>query len=220
MAQATQTNPEPQPTPRRLHVAWRCVISVVVLLHLTAVFIPPFTFATRSGPSPDLVSPLAIRVMNVFRIYIDAAFLNHGYAFFAPDPGPSHLIKYRLEFDDGRPPLEETFPDLKRHWPRLLYHRHFMLSEQLNGEFAPQVMPADLPEDQVENWKRALESYVAKWNSFEQHLLHKHGAQRIRMVRVQHRLPAWLGVRDEGMKLDDQSLYRELAKEVDARDVP
>jgi hypothetical protein len=220
MANSTKAEPLPQSTPRSLHVGWRCVISVLVLLHLTAVFIPPFTFATRSGPSPDLVSPLAIRVMGYFRIYIDAAFLNHGYAFFAPDPGPSHLIKYRLEFDDGRLPINATFPDLKRHRPRLLYHRHFMLSEQLNGEWAPPVMPPDLPADQVENWKQALESYDAKWNSFEQHLLHKYGAQRITMVRIQHRLPAWLEVRDRNQRLDDPSLFREIPKEVDARDVP
>ena len=37
----------------------------------------------------------------VFRPYLEAAYLDHGYAFFAPDPGPSHLVRYELEFDDG-----------------------------------------------------------------------------------------------------------------------
>ncbi len=114
----------------------RVVVSVLVVLHLAAVIIPPFTLAT-SSPMEGTVSPLASRLLVVVRPYVEAAYLWHGYAFFAPNPGPSHLVRYRLTFDDGRPPVVAMFPNRDRHWPRLLYHRHFMLAEQLHADFVP-----------------------------------------------------------------------------------
>jgi hypothetical protein len=114
----------------------RTFVSVLVVLHLAAVIIPPFTLAT-SSPMEGTVSPLASRLLVIVRPYVEAAYLWHGYAFFAPNPGPSHLVRYRLTFDDGRPPIVAMFPDRQRHWPRLLYHRHFMLAEQLHADFVP-----------------------------------------------------------------------------------
>jgi hypothetical protein len=198
---------------------WPAAISVAIIVHLTAIIIGPFAFATRSGP--DSISPLALAVMNVLRPYTEAAYLNHGYAFFAPDPGPSYLIRYRLEFDDGRAPVEGTFPDLQQHWPRLLYHRHFMLSEQLNSDYVPPRPPPGLGSQETARWKQAREIYVAKWGSFERHLLSKYGADRLTMVRVQHRLPAWIEVRQQrDLRLDDKTLYREIPKDVDVGEAP
>ncbi len=105
------------------------VVSLLLLIHITAVFIAPFTFASSSGPGS--ASPFAVGLMNALRAYIDAVYLDHGYFFFAPNPGPSHLVRCRLEYEAGREAEESTFPDRQRHWPRLLYHRHFMLSESL-----------------------------------------------------------------------------------------
>jgi hypothetical protein len=71
------------------------LISVGLLLHLTAVIMAPFAMP----PSSELVRDVADRL----RPYIDSLYLDHGYRFFAPSPGPSHLVRYRLELPDDVP---------------------------------------------------------------------------------------------------------------------
>lgn len=212
-----ESNPKPAPSAadaRTVH-SWslrrRLLVSLLVTLHLLAVFTAPFTFAA-SGP--ESASPFAIGLMNVVRPYIDMMYLNHGYFFFAPEPGPSHLLKCRLEFDDGREDLELTFPDRNQQWPRLLYHRHFMLAEQLQSSFVPANPPEDAPREIREAWRRDREFYETRKRSFEEHLLHRHGAARVTLVRVQHRPPPHAAVL-RGMPLTDPALYRELPEEVE-----
>lgn len=149
--------------------------------------------------------------MGWFRPYINAMYLNHGYAFFAPNPGPSHLVRYRIEFDDGREPIEGVFPDLKTQRPRLLYHRHFMLAESLYSLYTPPEEPDEIPlspefarnlsdaqrrameatikqrhREQVALWKHSRRQYVALWSSLERHLRSVHGGDRITLTRVEH----------------------------------
>src|SRR5262245_51934120 len=132
------TPTEPMPPRQAAAISWsrpaRRAATVLILLHLSAVFVAPFAFActTRSGSSP-----FADGLMSWYRPYVDLLYLNHGYAFFAPDPGPSHLVRYRVEFADERPPIEGVFPDLKTQRPRLLYHRHFMIAETLYNLYTP-----------------------------------------------------------------------------------
>src|SRR5262245_32283171 len=169
---------------------WRWLISAALAFHVAAVFMGPFAFSTQTPGGRS--SNLAEWLMPVFRPYVQAAYLEHGYAFFAPDPGPSHLVEYQVDFDDGRPSIAGTFPNLKEHRPRLLYHRHFMLSEQLHSSFTPASL-ANLAEreprplDPIEQsewkayfarqqeqgeaaWERSRRAYEARWESFERHL--------------------------------------------------
>ncbi|MCO6456879.1 MAG: hypothetical protein J5I93_16395 [Pirellulaceae bacterium] len=192
----------------------RRLVSGLLLLHVTAVFTAPFTFATSSGPG--FASPFAGTLMGLLEPYINAVFLNHGYFFFAPNPGPAHLVRYRLEFDDGREPVEGLFPDLRRHWPRLLYHRHFMLSESLNGRFAPPEPPPEIVGDPVAMaaWQRARRQYEALRDSYANHLRKQYGAARVELTRVEHRLPTTYEVIEQGMRLDDPSLYLDLPDEL------
>jgi hypothetical protein len=191
----------------------RWVLSGLLLLHVTAVFVAPFTFATSRAPG--MASPFAATVMNFLSPYIDAAFLNHGYFFFAPNPGPAHLVKYRLEFRDGRESVERMFPDLQRHWPRLLYHRHFMLAESLNGRFVPPQPPPEMAADPVARagWQRSRRSYELLRDSYAEHLRARYGASRVTLTRVEHRLPSPFEVLERGMRLDDPSLYIELSED-------
>ena len=159
---------------------WRLVASALILLHITAVWVAPFSVP----PS----SPLAQQIASWFRPYLEAAFLNHGYKFFAPDPGPTHLVRYELKLPDGQT-RRGVFPDLSQQRPRLLYHRHMMLSERLEGP--PQAY-----------WIPAFA------RSYAQHLLHEHQAQSVALYLVTHALPSPQQVQS-GMKLDDPSLYRE-----------
>ncbi len=129
------------------HVAWRCLVSLFVALHLTAVFSAPWDLATQSALPPGYMAPqgqpdlppanssvwqrpaVTRALRSFFSHYLNLAYLNHGYEFFAPDPAGTHVINYRVTRSDGST-VEGQFPDLKEQWPRLLYHRHMMLAEQ------------------------------------------------------------------------------------------
>jgi hypothetical protein len=104
----------------------RCVVSILLLGYLAIVLLGPL-----SNPvgSEFLTRPLARVVAPVHR----TLFLGHGYRFFGPDPGPSHMIVYRFVNSDGDL-IEKRFPQREQIWPRLLYHRWFMLSETVFQE--------------------------------------------------------------------------------------
>ena len=70
----------------------RLVVSGLLVWHLVAVVLGPLSLPP---------SILASAVQPLFRPYIRAAFLDHSYKFFAPDPGPSHLIRYDVTLADG-----------------------------------------------------------------------------------------------------------------------
>lgn len=59
--------------------------------------------------------------------YLECLYLNHGWHFFAPDPGPSHLLTFEWTDSSGQT-SELTWPN-RDIQPRLLYHRHLMLTE-------------------------------------------------------------------------------------------
>lgn len=105
----------------------RC-FSLAIVAYLAVVVLGPL-----SNPigSEFLTRPLAKLVSPVHRIL----HLGHGYRFFGPDPGPSHLVVYRITGQQGEL-VEGHFPDRDRHSPRLVYHRWFMLSETVFNEHA------------------------------------------------------------------------------------
>jgi hypothetical protein len=165
--------------------------------------------------------------------YISALFLDHGYFFFAPDPGPSALVDYKVELADSRAPIEGRFPNLKEQQPRLLYHRYFMLSEALYARFAPPEPPPAPPSPpltaseqerrlheinlaeharQVEEWKRRRQVYEAMRTSIEQHLLAEYGGERVTITQVQHRPPMPDEVSVLRKPLDAPEFYRNLSE--------
>ena len=164
----------------------RIIVSGFLIIHILAVFMPPFTFATSSGPGN--VSPFAAPLMRLVKPYTDVMYLDHGYFFFAPNPGPSHLLKATLEFSKDQPTRELEFPDRKQQWPRLLYHRHFMLAEQLHSDFVPPRPPPDLDPESLSRWQRARDLYVRKRDSFAEHLRTRYGAEKVTLARVEHQL--------------------------------
>lgn len=186
--------PEPQPAD-----AWspgrRRAVTALLLLHLTALMIAPLAVPPTS--------PLFLTVRTWVRPYVEAAFLDHGYKFFAPEPGPSHLIRYVVTRSDGTR-REGLFPSRDEHRPRLFYHRHFMLSEFVNS-LAP--TGEDSPLSQ------------AYARSYAQHLLAVHEGAEVKLYLRRHELPSAEAVA-EGMRLDDARLYRERALGVYQRETP
>ena len=172
----------------------RRAISVLLLVHVTAVFAAPFQIAATREGAP---SPFATTVHEALFPYIQLARLDQGYQFFAPNPGPTHLIKYSVEFDDGRESVEGRFPDLGEQWPRLFYHRHMMLSEALNGLAPP---PPFFPSQEA--WEASLPRVrdldAISTDDFERedrlaydyanHLLRKHDGDRVKVTVVRHNI--------------------------------
>ena len=181
----------------------RVVVSLLVTLHLLAVFIGPYAM-------PQQASPLAGDVRTVLRPYVDALYLNNGYRFFAPEPGPSHLIRYELQLANGTE-MKGQFPDRKVNRPRLLYHRYFMLSEFANTL----VVPEDAPAETAKAEREVFELYV---RSYARHLAIKHNAKQVKLTLVEHLLPGIDSVGRDRMALDDPRLYQELPLGTFSRD--
>jgi hypothetical protein len=163
---------------------WRWVLSAAIVFHLLAVVTGPWSFA-------PLHSPLADDAFRTLRPYLETLGLANGYRFFAPEPGPSNLIHYEMEFADGRKQAG-VFPDKTAEWPRLRYHRHFMLSEFLNSIDTP-------------NSPDLAKAYA---ESYAEHLAHEHQAKQVTISMRRHRLPT-IEESQRGLKLDDPSLYKD-----------
>jgi hypothetical protein len=99
----------------------RRIVSLILGFHLFCVVLAPLAIVE---PRPGL----AVDIQRVLRPYSEFLYLIHGYRFFAPEPGPSHIVQYEIGGQSGEA-MSGRFPDRQRHWPRLLYHRWFMLSE-------------------------------------------------------------------------------------------
>jgi hypothetical protein len=225
------SSPERKPAPDlsfSLPLAWRIGLSGLLLVHLAAVFLPPFQFASRAGDGSS--SPFANWLTEWVRPYADALYMNHGYAFFAPNPGASHLVAYKVEFADGREPVTGRFPNLKEQQPRLKYHRHFMIAEALNNQFEWPVQPPKpsppalngptvknaklIYQDQLQQyeaavkiWEHRRRQYEAMQKSLEQHLVQTHGGSKATLTRVEHQLLSPFQVRELEMRADDASTY-------------
>ncbi|WP_010585209.1 hypothetical protein [Schlesneria paludicola] len=156
------------------------LINAWLVFHLFAILVCP--------ASVEPSSPLARSCFDFVAPYLHTIYLDHGFHFFAPDPGPSTLVTYKLEFADGttktgRIPDRSTFP-------RLLYHRYFMLTEFLgNG-----------PEESQPFVERAL----------ARNLCRDTGALRVSLTQIVHELPTQEQVRI-GRNLNDPTLFTETA---------
>jgi hypothetical protein len=156
------------------------LVNVWLVYHLAAIVLAPWS-----------VPPASRLVQNSWRAvgaYDQILFLNHGYHYFAPEPGNSTLVAYVLEMPDGT--LQTGRIPNRDIRPRLLYHRHFMLTESLaSDDLSPSV-------------RTELIRAMAR------ELCREHHAQRVTLSRVTHRLPSMEFVRAGGA-LDDPESYTE-----------
>ncbi|HZZ72664.1 MAG TPA: hypothetical protein VFE24_10440 [Pirellulales bacterium] len=189
---------------RALSRRWKIGLSLLIALHLVAVFVAPW-----SGPPP--ASDLSRHAMECFEPYLLAAHLLHGYRFFAPQPGPSYLVEYELTMADGSKQTGR-FPDLATEWPRLYYHRFFMLSTFVNTNLPLDPPPeldrnsplyADFLRNRAEQ-KTLLETLT---HAIGAELLGAHGAQQVKLTLVEHGFP-FLSQFQAGGSLTDPRSYR------------
>lgn len=216
---------EPAPTETSLDPKFatsrpfRIVASVLIIGHVWAIVGRPIEFATQG---PFGTSPSATLFRNPVRAYSQFAYLDHGYAFFAPDPGPSHLIAATVKAKDGQT-TELRYPDLGDQWPRLMYHRHFMLAEFLNNVYHP---PGEPPQNIADNpiaareWRMARRRYESVRDSIADCLRKQHPECDIAIERLQHRQPGLPEFFEENMPLDDARLVIMLLDEIEPMELP
>ena len=154
------------------------LLNLWLAFHVFAIVISP------AGMPP--ASPLLVDASRVAQPYNELLFLNHGYHYFAPDPGASTLVQYEIE-RPGDIPLKGRFPDTAT-FPRLRYHRFFMLAENVRA-FSPEIQEA------------ILEAYA-------RHFAKIHNAERIRLSFINHE-PSSIARIQAGGKLDDPETYFE-----------
>jgi len=161
------------------------LVNVWLAFHVFAIFVSP-------APMPP-ASPLLVDASRVALPYNQLMFLNHGYHFFAPDPGPSSLISYRVEIE-GEAPIKGRFPDTSI-FPRLRYHRYFMLAENVWG----------FPEQTQEECLRA----------YARHFANRHNAEKIALISVSHRPSSISRILAGGELSDPETFDEELLEEYD-----
>lgn len=178
----SQNKPEKEGPSRRRIWLRRCgyvLLNAWLIMHLTAIVSAPATV----GPS----SQLSRNVWEVVSPYLQATYLNHGFHYFAPQPGSSNLVGWTVTLKDGST-KSGRFPNFDI-VPRLFYHRHFMMSEYL-GNSDPE-----------------LQQVIVK--SFARNLCREHDAVSVSLSTIRHDLPSMERVRAGG-SLDDSDLYEEL----------
>jgi hypothetical protein len=108
--------------------ARKVVVSLLVLLHFTSIFV-----SVTSVPPPNSAPPwLSVQAWYyVFRPYSSFMYLNNAYHFYSPEPGPPTLAWFYVNYDDGtgrwlKLPSHKDSP-VPMHFQRLL-----ALTESIN----------------------------------------------------------------------------------------
>ena len=190
------------------------VVGALFLLHMAGVAAEPFRMFTQSEFQSD--APDSGLLRTVYSPYVEFLFLNHGYFFFAPNPGPAHLLECEISLPDSTENSASTriltLPDRSEQFPRLYYHRHFMLSEFYNNMFALPIseMPPEIADDEqlASSWRYSRDAYDDIRSSIRNHILFRFpDATRVNLRRVEHNLPTVYDFHVDGIQLQDSRLY-------------
>ena len=134
-----------------------------------------------------------------------------------------------MKFEDGRETLVAEFPDRETQWPRLLYHRHFMLAEEL-FRLAPGPLPPqprrptdDSPaarrvferqkeawQTQFSRWKTQRAMYERLRTSVANHLKYDYQASDVSLVLREHRQLDLIEFTEDRLGLRDKQTYIDL----------
>ncbi|MFK7821472.1 MAG: hypothetical protein AB8G99_22340 [Planctomycetaceae bacterium] len=153
-------------------------LNVWIVFHVLSIMITPMTVGASSQ--------LSQRVWTLISPYPRMLYLAHGFHYFAPEPGFSTLLKYEATLKDGEV-VSGTLPN-RDISPRLLYHRHFMVTESLGGTDP--------------------EGRTTMVRAFANQLLNEHEAKEVSLTMVRHNLPTMPRVRVGG-SLTEPDLYEE-----------
>jgi hypothetical protein len=189
----------------------RLGLSLLIAVHLIAVVSPPLAFQTRG---PLGLSPSIDTLIRPVEGYSQFLYMDRGYAFFAPEPGPSHLLQAAIGSETGT--VERMYPDREDQWPRLLYHRHFMITEFLEEIYQPPGPPEALLQIdpvEAEYWQRRRARYEHVRQSIVDHLRHENPGREVAVRRIEHLIPDLNDFRRDPIELTDPRLYQVLLDE-------
>lgn len=188
-------------------------------VHMLGVLAEPLRFFSRSDVA---VAPDFELLADTMQTYSQWLYLDHGYFFFAPNPGPGRLIQCSVQPErrTGDLPTSQdpqvqvdattltTLPDKLSQRPRLLYHRYLMLAEFYNSRFAPSQISAESRKDPefAARWAQDLDMYKRLQASVTKSLQHKLGASNITLSRLERSLPTRYMVLHEKVQLNDPRL--------------
>ena len=209
--------PVSEPPAIRCPTAIQYFLLVAFLFHFLGVLAEPLRFFSRSeirtGPEFAWLS-------DTMKPYSQWLYLNHGYFFFAPNPGPGHLIQCTLSNSSADEPADQEssqvllLPDRNEHWPRLLYHRYFMLSEFYSSRYAPEQVTQELKKDLefMQTWASDKVIYDQIQSSIVSSLKHSRNIQKVKLRRIERLLPDSQQVLKDGWSLNDPRLTNVLAE--------
>jgi len=188
-------------------------------VHMLGVLAEPLRFFSRSDVA---VAPDFELIAETMQTYSQWLYLDHGYFFFAPNPGPGRLIQCSFQpvRMAGDPPASpdlriqadaaavSTLPDKQNQRPRLLYHRYLMLAEFYNSRFAPSQIPAESRKDPefATRWAQDFEMYKRLQASMMKSLKHKLGTSSITFSRVEPSRPTPDSVLNQKVQLNERRL--------------
>ena len=209
--------PKAEPTAIRCPASIQYVLMFAFLIHFLGVLAEPLRFFSRSEIR---TGPEFAWLADSMKPYSQWLYLNHGYFFFAPNPGPGHLIQCMLSTSSaGAPPDQDSsqvllLPDRSEHWPRLLYHRYFMLSEFYTSRYAPEQVTPDLKKDLefMQTWASDKELYDQIQSSIVSSLKHSRSVGNVKLRRIERLLPDSQQVLNDGWRLNDPRLTNALAE--------
>jgi hypothetical protein len=109
-----------QPPPlRRLPVWVKLLVSLVILFHISAILAH-----VLSGGRPLIMLMAASK----YRPYLKTMWLDNAYRFYAPDPGPTEVIWYKMVYEDGSTQWTQVPPRREDVYLRMPYQRHMSIA--------------------------------------------------------------------------------------------
>lgn len=192
-------------TPRR-----KVIGSILIAFHIFAVFAAPCASPPPTSYAWNWIAGRVDGTDGLLMPYLRAGYLNHGYRFFAPNPGPSHLVRYEIDLKSGGE-IKGHFPDTEDQFPRLLYHRMFMVSETAFNLAEPvrETPPAGaLSELEQLDFDKQLAASDSLAKSIARQLLTQYDGRQVRLFLMTHEIPFPTDVA-AGQRLDDPTLFHE-----------
>ena len=199
------------PQPSTWSPRGKVIGSVVIGFHIFFVFAAPCASPPPASYAWNWIAGRVDGRDGLITPYLRAFYLNHGYRFFAPNPGPSHLVRFEIDLKAGGT-IKGHFPDSEESEPRLLYHRMFMVSETAFNLAEPVLgSPPRDQMSQLEQLEFDKQKNVADnlSESISRYLLEKYDGREVRLFLQTHEIPFPADVA-AGQPLDDPALFHEV----------
>jgi hypothetical protein len=190
---------------------WQFFLLGLITFHLVAVFAEPFQFFSRSPVQSGADAEL---LRSATRPYAQFMFLDHGYFFFAPNPGPGHLLRVMADDEPLPTPKDRfgvnpheglLFPDRNRHKPRLLYHRYLMFADFVNSRFAPPELGPELAKDPLilKSWTKDRSIYTSLVRAVSDNVKRESQQPFVRVDRLEREIPDRISTLQQQVRISD-----------------